>query len=277
MVFWTIIIHHSVILRENDWWTVRLGLPDMFLLILGTLVNIPNHAQLAWVGHFLPDNHNISLTSDNTLVKYLAINKLAEKRLQPAGRSFVPPTCEIEFTITTFNIVLFYLVTKCMYVCKLCMSVVDIIASWLTNQRRFVCLHVVAAARSLLEVALEYRTLLSVVFNTMIPYVHICCKEWPMIQQWQWNNTCVSNYTSKCHLQRYYKHILEQQRRNMELPPKRRSQQPHFDFRCNWLICGDECLPVDPKYLDRWRSISQCKTIDVKQSILQVCEERGDE
>ena len=63
----------------------------------------------------------------------------------------------------------------------------------------------------------------------------------------KFHNTCVSSYTSKRHIQRYLKHMMEQQRRNMGHPPKRRSHKPHFDFRRNCFICGDKCLHVNLK------------------------------
>jgi hypothetical protein len=63
----------------------------------------------------------------------------------------------------------------------------------------------------------------------------------------------------------------------------RRSQLPIFQFQKHCLICGDECIPKDPKHLDRWDRVVQCETSDrpgrtpFKDVLLGICEQRNDE
>ena len=64
-------------------------------------------------------------------------------------------------------------------------------------------------------------------------------------------------------------------------PPKQRSDLSSFDF-CQHCIncginCGQNCLLNYPKHPDQWKRIVVCRTVDRKEELLTVCDERGDE
>lgn len=90
------------------------------------------------------------------------------------------------------------------------------------------------------------------------------------------HKTCVSNYTSKSHIKRHLKQSGSE-RSSSEPPPKRRASLAKFDFKQCCIICGDTCIPKDSKNPKRWRRIAQCRTIEIKQKILQTCNLRDDD
>ena len=91
----------------------------------------------------------------------------------------------------------------------------------------------------------------------------------------KFHKNCVSTYTSKCHIQRHLKRNGGHLSSNIQ-PTKRRSCLPAFDFKKFCFICGDECIPKDPKNPKRWRRLVQCQTIEIKEKILEVCKLRND-
>ena len=96
--------------------------------------------------------------------------------------------------------------------------------------------------------------------------------------QIRFHKTCVSTYTSKIHIERHKKRLgslLE--RPACDSAVKRRAYRPAFDFKQCCLICGDACQPKDPKNPSRWRRIVQCKTVELREKLLQVANERVDE
>ena len=49
------------------------------------------------------------------------------------------------------------------------------------------------------------------------------------------------------------------------------------------LLCGDECIPKDPKHPERWKQVNQCRTVDrgkgnrtFNEVLKNVCDERQD-
>ena len=92
------------------------------------------------------------------------------------------------------------------------------------------------------------------------------------------HKTCISTYTSKLHIERHLKRTGSTRQLESEPPlRRRRSQHPTFNFTENCLICGDMCLPKDPRHPNRWRMVNQCKTVEAKEHILQICDKRGDD
>jgi len=100
------------------------------------------------------------------------------------------------------------------------------------------------------------------------------------------HKSCVSTYTSRTHISRTLKKrgIEHLNRSKSEPPPRRRrSQLQEFDFKENCIICGEACLPPDPKHPNRWRKVTQVLTAErvgqqsFKEHLLQKCDERGDE
>lgn len=62
-----------------------------------------------------------------------------------------------------------------------------------------------------------------------------------------------------------------------------KSQIQQFEFKRHCLLCGDECLPKDPKHPERWKQVRQCRTVDrgkgnrtFREVLEDICNERQD-
>ena len=97
------------------------------------------------------------------------------------------------------------------------------------------------------------------------------------------HKNCVSSYTSSFHIKRY---LSKHDKVSVEPAAKRscRSHAPPFNFKKHCIICGEECLPKDPRNPKRWRRVVQCQTADrgetqktFREVILDTCEKRNDE
>ena len=87
----------------------------------------------------------------------------------------------------------------------------------------------------------------------------------------------MSKYTSKDHINRYLKkNNLEKSHQNEKVIL--RSQSDKFTFKQCCIICGESCLEKDRKHPDRWRKFQLCGVAEnsLKESLLRVCESRGD-
>ena len=80
------------------------------------------------------------------------------------------------------------------------------------------------------------------------------------------HKTCYCTYTSKQNVAKYIAKKRKEDFSTTESEPEtsrvRRSQLPTFQLKKHCLICGDDCLPKDPKHPDRWERIIQCETSD---------------
>ena len=62
-----------------------------------------------------------------------------------------------------------------------------------------------------------------------------------------------------------------------------RSNVPNFQFKLHCLMCGEVCLPKDPKNPGKWKMVRKCETHErpgassFKKSLLDICDQRGDE
>ena len=91
------------------------------------------------------------------------------------------------------------------------------------------------------------------------------------------HKNCISTYTSSTHIKRYLKRMGSCISPSEVPLPKLRSNYPAFNFRSQCLICSQDCLPKDPKHPGRWRRVVICRTVDMKQNFLKVCDERVDD
>ena len=91
------------------------------------------------------------------------------------------------------------------------------------------------------------------------------------------HKNCISTYTSSMHIKRYLKRMGSNVSPSEASPPKLRSNYHAFNFRRQCLICSQDCLPKDPKHPGRWRRVVICRTVEMKQKFLKVCDERGDD
>jgi len=101
------------------------------------------------------------------------------------------------------------------------------------------------------------------------------------------HKTCYCTYTSKQNVAKYIAKKRKEDFSTTESEPEtsrvRRSQLPTFQLKKHCLICGDDCLPKDPKHPDRWERIIQCETSDrpgltpFKDVLLDLCEQRNDD
>ena len=91
----------------------------------------------------------------------------------------------------------------------------------------------------------------------------------------QFHKSCVSSYTSKTHIARERKRIGTIDTHDHQ-QKRRRSEFSSFDFRVHCLICGEKCLSKDSKNPYRWRRVIQCRTREMKNELLTVCDERND-
>ena len=91
------------------------------------------------------------------------------------------------------------------------------------------------------------------------------------------HKNCISTYTSSTHINRYLKRIGSSISPSEAPLPKLRSNYSAFNFRSQCLICCQDCLSKDPKHPGRWRRVVICRTIDMKQKFLKVCDDRGDD
>ena len=102
-----------------------------------------------------------------------------------------------------------------------------------------------------------------------------------------YHNNCYLSYVSPHHIQR-----LANKRKLESIPcdankRKTRSSISEFNFLANCFICGTECnVERDKKHPDRWEKNKAylCKTAErgkgnltFKESLLNICTERGDE
>ena len=99
----------------------------------------------------------------------------------------------------------------------------------------------------------------------------------------QCHKSCVSSYTSKVHILRSLRKLnIHNQESTESLPLPSRYRSTLFDFRLQCLICGEVCLPIDPKNPSRWMVVVKCRTAyrpgrkTFKEVLLEKCEERGD-
>ncbi len=90
----------------------------------------------------------------------------------------------------------------------------------------------------------------------------------------RYHRACISTYTSKSHVQRELKRSGSNE--SPKKKKKRRSDFGLFHFKQHCLICGEKCLPKDPRHPHRWRKIMQCQTKEMKDTLLQVCKQRND-
>ena len=99
------------------------------------------------------------------------------------------------------------------------------------------------------------------------------------------HKTCYCSYTSTNNIEHYLigkRKIDEPDLRNVRV---RRSQVVPFDYRTLCLFCTSECKPIDPRNPTRWREVKYCERkgvekdknlVDFKQSVLNLCDKRGD-
>ena len=89
-----------------------------------------------------------------------------------------------------------------------------------------------------------------------------------------YHRSCVSTYTSKHHLKR----TKQQSSTRGEAPVSKllRRHDVQFEFQKHCLICGDECLAIDKNNQNRWRRVIACKTIEMKDTLLKICDIRCD-
>ena len=96
------------------------------------------------------------------------------------------------------------------------------------------------------------------------------------------HKSCVSTYTSKEHVQRHLKRV-NQEKPSSSIPRKktRLSSEDIFSFQRDCLFCGELCvLEKDKKNPERWKPAYLCREVkdkSLKQSILEMCDEREDE
>ena len=95
------------------------------------------------------------------------------------------------------------------------------------------------------------------------------------------HHTCVSSYVSKHHVARQFKRKGCYERSSSE-PLSRRSRSSitqEFEFKKHCFICGEVCLPKNPKNPKRWRTVIQCRTANLadgnsfKSTIMDKCDQ----
>ena len=95
------------------------------------------------------------------------------------------------------------------------------------------------------------------------------------------HRTCVSSYVSKHHVARQLKRKGCYERSSSE-PLLRRSRSSitqEFEFKKHCFICGEVCLPKNPKNPKRWRTVIQCRTANradgnsFKSTIMDKCDQ----
>lgn len=101
------------------------------------------------------------------------------------------------------------------------------------------------------------------------------------------HKTCYCSYTSKQNIAKYLSKKRKEDFATSGIEPcasrVRRSQLPSFQFNKHCLICGEECVPKDPKHPDRWDRVIQCETCDrpgrtpFKNVLLDICDQRNDD
>ena len=91
------------------------------------------------------------------------------------------------------------------------------------------------------------------------------------------HKNCISTYTSSTHIKRYLKHMGSSISASEAPVLKLRTDYPVFKFRQHCLICGQDCIPKDPKHPACWKSVVICRTVEMKQTLLKTCDERGDD
>ena len=92
-----------------------------------------------------------------------------------------------------------------------------------------------------------------------------------------YHRSCISTYTSAHHIQRYLKRMSSNPSPCGAPPSKLRSDHSEFSFRQHCLICGHNCLPKDKKNPGRWRKVVSCRTLEKKEDLLEICDQRGDQ
>ena len=96
------------------------------------------------------------------------------------------------------------------------------------------------------------------------------------------HKTCVSTYNSRDHINRSLKRQGACQRSESAPAVRRRRFDLAFDFQKRCFVCGEICLPRDPKNLNRWRTVQQCQTVShpkhstLEEYILDVYNKRND-
>lgn len=94
------------------------------------------------------------------------------------------------------------------------------------------------------------------------------------------HKSCYCAYTSKQNVARTVARNRKDKCTFLEGVPqkRRRSQLESFRFREHCLICGDRCVPKDPRHPDRWERAIQCETTDrpgrpsFKDTLLDICD-----
>jgi len=101
------------------------------------------------------------------------------------------------------------------------------------------------------------------------------------------HRSCVSNYVSKTHLDRFRKRKSKDTDENDDVAVPKRARRSDlktlFDFRQHCLFCTELCvMDFDRKHPNRWRRVVLCRTADrtgnktFKQSIIDTCDARQD-